>query len=756
MYLSLPMFTKKNSFLGLAIAVLITILLLLFPPKIIFDYDFESFFPQDDEELSYYLDFREKFGNDNDYLLIALGGEEIFEEDFLKKAKEINQAIQKLDLVESTVSLLDMEEPIIGPMGVRNRAVLDLDEDLQKQKEKILSSPQWSENLIDLSGEYLLIIVNNKQQISKEEGDELYAEIASILEESKISFVRSAGKIKAQGEFVSLLQDEFAFFLSISFLLIVVLLFIIFRTWWGVLLPLLILALGIIWTLAFSLFMGKPLDVMSVMQPTILSVIGLAALVHFFNHYLNMLREGKSKEDAIEESFSELSLAVFLTALTTSLGFMSLYLTTVPALKLFGLYTGVGVLLMFFAVISIAPGLLYIFAPLKVADSGKLAQRWRVGMRSAFLWVTRNKRVIAFCFVSVSLASGLALSGLKVNGYILDNLPRNHELVQEFEFFDQNFGGSKPLELSLNSGPDANNLLQREVLVEIEKLEDFVRNEFESAIILSPLALIKGINKAQNSGSENAYRLPSQGQLQRMKDFVPKALENAPLKVISDDYSEGRLSTRTADMGSLKSHDLKVKLKDFLKDEINSDLLKVRLTGTSNLIDISHESVTTQMARGLGLAFLIVAIVAGFLFRSWRISMVVLLPNIIPLLWMCGVIWLLGIELKLTTAIIFTVAFGIAVDDSIHFMSKMRLELAKGKPWLYALKRTYLETGKAIILTTVILVSGFSVLTLSQFGVTFYSGLLISLALVFALLADLLFLPLLLIPLNKVWNQKNH
>lgn len=750
------MFNKKNSFLSLIGAGLVTLLIVIFPPEVVFDYDFESFFPQEDEELSYYLEFREQFGNDNDYLLIALGGQEIFESGFLEEAQKINAQLQDLELVESTVSLLDLKEPIIGPFGVRNRQVLDLDGDLQRQKEKILSSPQWTENLIDQKGEYLLIILNNKQKISKEDGDVLYAEISSVLKESKIKEIKTAGKIKAQGEFVELLQEEFAFFLSISFVLIIVLLYAIFRSWWGVMIPLLILGAGIFWAMAFSLYLGKPLDVMSVMQPTILSVIGLAALVHFFNHYLNLLREGSEKDAAVNESFSELSIAVFLTALTTSLGFMSLYLTTVPSLKFFGLYTGLGVMFMFLAVLSIAPGLLYLFAPLKIANNEKLREYWRIGMRNAFLKVTSLKKPIVIVFILISIASTIALTDLRINGYILDNLPRNHELVQEFEFFDEYFGGSKPLELSLAVGEKAENLLDREVLMEVEKLENFVQENFQSAVVLSPLGLVKGIHKAQNSGNENAYRLPSPGQLARVMEFVPKAMDESPITLISEDYQKARLSTRTADMGSLKSNELKGKLDDFLKSKIDRDLLQVRLTGTSHLIDISHESVTEQMVRGLGVAFLIVAIVAGFLFRSWRISMVVLVPNIIPLLWMCGMIWLMGIELKLTTAIIFTVAFGIAVDDSIHFMSKLRIELAKGKSWLYALKRTYLETGKAIILTTVILASGFSVLTFSQFGVTFYSGLLISMALVFALLADLLLLPLMLIPLKRIWEKKNH
>lgn len=366
-------------------------------------------------------------------------------------------------------------------------------------------------------------------------------------------------------------------------------------------------------------------------------------------------------------------------------------------------------------------------------------------MRKAFIWTISSSKPFIGVFILVTLLSFLGLYRLNVNGYILDDLPENNTLIEEFRFFDREFGGSKPLEISLETGPKGNDLMQIEVLKEQEKLEVFVKKTFGTSAIVSPLALAKSLNKAVNGGNEKAYSIPSPGLMNSVESYLEKAMETMPVQVLSPDLKSGRISTRTNDMGSLESGRMKTKLLEFLENNINSDLLKVRITGTSHLIDISHESVTAQMAKGLGLAFVIVAVIVGLLFRSWKLAMVALVPNIIPLVWVCGIMYLFEIELKLTTAIIFTVAFGIAVDDTIHFMAKLNIELGKGKSWLYAIKRTYLETGKAIILTTFVLVLGFSILTLSGFGVTFYSGLLISTALVLALLADMILLPVLLV-----------
>jgi uncharacterized protein len=751
------MFKRKTSFLVFGLSLSLTLVIFLFPPTLKFDYDFESFFPQDDEELSFYHQFRTEFENDNDYLLIALGYQpDVLDSGFLENANQLRLEIKNMKGVEKVFSLLDLKEPIISPFGIRSQPILEWDDpaSLERTKRKLLQSKLWKNNLINEKGDYLLLIVHNKQRISKEEGDLLYRDILSSVLTSGLTDFYIAGKIKAQGEFVSLMQDEFSLFLGISAILIIILLFFIFQTWWGIIIPLIILAIGILWTIAFSLYLGKPLDIMSVMQPTILSVIGLAAIIHFFNHYLNFLRHGFDKEEAIEKSFTEMLPAVFLTCLTTSLGFISLYFTTVPTLKFFGLYTGIGVLLMFIAVILISPGLLYLVPAFRHKNELNNALKWRLGMRKAFSFVLSNRMSIPIIFLAISLLCLFGINQLHVNGYILDNLPREHKLVEEFRFFDRNFGGSKPLEFSLELGNKAESIFQIEVLRQLDKFEDFITETFEAGTILSPLTLVKKLNQAQNSGNEKAFIMPSQGQFIRLQAFLGEALDLSPSKIVTTDLKRGRLSTRVEDYGSLKGTRLKEQMEVFIEKEIDNDYLKIRMTGTSHLIDMSHEGVTVQMLKGLVFAFFLVAIITGFLFRSWRISLVVLIPNILPLIWMGGMMWAFGIDLKLTTAILFTVAFGIAVDDSIHFMSKLRLEISKGRTWLYALKRTFIDTGKAIILTTLILVSGFSVLIFSQFGVTYYSGLLISMALLFALAADLLLLPILLLPLGKIWDKK--
>lgn len=746
------MFSKPIAIALLGFGIFLSVLILIFPPTPAFDYDFEQFFPQDDPDLAFYQQFARDFESDNDYLLIALqnDGGALAELLFLEKTYAAKNEISNIPGVDTLLSILDLEIPVIGLFGISYSKVLDWS-DAERLNQTKSNLDQFKGSLLSSDGESLLFLLKNDPSLSKEQGDTLYQKIQEVFLKNEIIPKAIAGKIQTQGDFVSLMQSEFTLFLSASLVLILLTLVLIFRSWWGVIVPVLVLSLGILWAFSVILYSGKSLDIMSVMQPTIFLIVGLSALIHYFTHLIKKLRSGYSKEAAIHSTFEELTFAVGLTIFTTSVGFLSLYFTSIPALKAFGLWTGVGIVVIFFAVILLTPGLLYLFTLSKHREKAQVSIPILQGL---FSWILLKRKVVFITFFGITSLCILLGFQLKVNGYLLDNLPLDHPIQEDFAYFDQQFGGSNPLEIFLEAGDSAASLLDYKVLQEIEKLEIKLSETFGERQFISPLSLVKTLNQAQNQGSPAAFTFPSQGQYLRMQRYFDQILKLEGPQVISPDQGFGRISSRVADLGSLEMGKRRTDILDFVQKEINPDLLKVRWTGTAYLIERGHESVTRQMLQGLLVAFAVVGLVAGFLFRSWRLAFILLIPNIIPLVWMLGLMFLLGIEFKLTTSILFTVAFGIAVDDSIHFMSKLKTELDSGKNLLYAIKRTFLEAGRAIFLTTLILVAGFALLSFSQFGVTHFTGILISFTLVFAFLADLFLLPLLLFPLKKVWDKK--
>ncbi|WP_026952110.1 efflux RND transporter permease subunit [Algoriphagus mannitolivorans] len=744
------MFTRSGANILFGFAILCSILLLSLGPKLRFDYDFEQFFPDSDADLTFYREFSKTFGTDNDYLLLAF--EKRDEEglsDFLINLKTLQEDLESSAQVNTVLSVWDIQKPVIGLFGLRVIPALEVKE----------GAVNWNINPNDLKGTFSsktgdswLLLVKNRAGISKEEGDLLYQKIRGHIESSPLHLKAVAGKIQTQGDFVVLMQQEFGMFFALSLILMLGLLIAVFRTWWGVLIPVLVLGIGVLWAFALILGIGKSLALMSVMQPTIFLVVGLSALVHIFTHFQKKRKLGLAHEQAVRESFQELFVPVSLTVLTTALGFLSLYFTTIPALKDFGLTTGIGILAVFAAVLGFAPFLLY-----RLGKSTKTKYSFssaEIGMAPFFIWIVGNRRWIPWAFLSLSVFGIWAGNQIPVNGFLLDNLPEDHPIQQDFIFFDEEFGGSNPIEIYLKTGLNSSSLVEYEVLQQIETVEHKLQELFPKAEFISPITLVKALNQAQNQGSERAFTFPSQGQFLRMKSYLGRFIDRSGKEVLTLDRKEGRIGGRIPDLGTLEMERKRAEFFSFLENEVDQDLLQVRWTGTSYLIDQGHQTVTLQMARGLGVAFLLVGLIAGVLFRSWRISFILLIPNVVPLLWMLGVMYLLGVEFKLTTAILFTVAFGIAVDDSIHFMTRLRLEMSKGKSLFYALKRTFLETGKALIWTTVILVAGFSLFLFSRFGVTYYSGLLIGTSLIFALVADQILLPIMLMPMKKVWEKK--
>ncbi len=565
------MFQKSPAYFFLGIAGLISVLLLIFRPIPQFNYDFEQFFPQNDDDLEFYQAYRNKFENDNDYLLLAISNAngELLDSSFMAAALDLQLDIGKLDRVDTVISILNLQKPIIGVFGIRKVKILDWSDSktLASQQEVL---QQFRSELISEDGKSLLLWIKNEQNITKDNGDELYFKINQLTQESHLEIKAVAGKIQAQGDFVNLMQQEFGLFFGCSILLMLVMLALIFRTWWGVFIPFVILIIGVVWAFGLILYLGKALDVMSVMQPTIFLIVGLSSLIHFFNHLIKKLRAGEPKDKVIPEVFKSLLVPVWLTILTTSLGFFSLYFTSIPALKEFGLTTGLGILVMFVAVILIAPGMLFFF-PIKVSKM-LVSQKYSLNLSSLFLWLLRKRKTIAISFIILTLLSGVLGTQLKINGFLLDNLPEDHPIQRSFTYFDSQFGGSNPLEISLSSGSEASNLLDLEVLGEIDQLEQEVSRLFNGGQIISPLTVIKSLNQAQNQGNMQAFALPSKGQYQRMKRFLDPAFKETGSKILSEDLKTGRLSSRSSDLGTVEMSKKRALLKEFSDREIDPAL----------------------------------------------------------------------------------------------------------------------------------------------------------------------------------------
>lgn len=739
--------TRSKAIWTLFCLAILSVFFALQLPNLRFNYVFEDFFPVDDPELAIYQEFINEFNEDNDYLLIGLSPKEgVFDPDFLQRLTKLTEDLDNYPDIKSVQSLINARRPIITPTGLVTLPIVhpEAPERLSADSLFIINSPLLSGNLISDDAKSTALLIRHTKLIEQNQAQALLDFIEHATREFHSPQI--AGKIHAQRVFVTVMQEELLLFLSASFVFIVVFLAIAYRSFWLVFLPLVVVLLATIWILGLMSLFGKPLDILMVLLPTIMFVVGMSDVVHILTKYIEQLRMGVSKIAAIKVTFKEVGLATFLTSLTTAVGFFTLLTASIRPIRGFGIFTGIGVFLAFIVAFTLIPASLTLLKTPKVSKKIIHRSSWFGFLGNSFIYILRNAKTIIFVTIVLVVVALAGTSMIRINTYLIEDLPNDHPLKQSFGFFDKHFGGSRPFEMTAKVTGNTP-IYAPEVIQKIETLSEYLHDTYQVGNLISPATAVKSLNQAKEGGSAEAYKLPeSPSGWKQLNKYLSRALRSSQMEnYISDDQKTARISGRIQDIGSAISLQRTDSLRAFINENLDSDIVSFTVTGTSNLIDKNNEYLARNIFMGLGIAFAVVAFIAGMMFRSLRMVLITLIPNVIPLLIVAGIMGVAGITLKLSTSIVFAIAFGIAVDDTIHFISKFKIELLKGSSILYALKRTYLSTGKAIIVTTIILSGGFLTLLLSSFGGTFYTGLLISLTLLFAVVIDLTLLPVLIV-----------
>ena len=339
-------FTPRNARLALTVIALLSLGFGLALRNVRLDHDFERFFPTDDPELDRYLAFRERFGNDNDFLLIAAGhAPSVFHGDFLRRVDALAEDLRGLPDVVSVTSPTDLEDVRVTPAGVFRVPWLRLDSDtlLALDSARVWRDDRIRENFFSADGDALLVVMLTAPDLSKERSDGLLLATEAVLAGSGIDDLRVAGRIHGQYYYIQKMLRELVLFFTASVLLLAIFLAITFRAAWGVLVPIGVVALTVLWQVGLMTLMGQPITVLTMLLPTILFVVGMSDVVHIVERYIEALRLGRSRTMALAVSFREVGLATLLTSVTTAIGFGTLISSSIPPIREFGIFTAIGV-----------------------------------------------------------------------------------------------------------------------------------------------------------------------------------------------------------------------------------------------------------------------------------------------------------------------------------------------------------------------------------------------------------------------------
>jgi len=716
------------------------------------DYDYERFFPQGDEDVDFFKKFQSYFPQNDEVLYIALGPKQgpIWQDTFLVHAQELTEELQAFPHVDSVSSLLQLQLPKRTGISIRQIPVLKnySRKELLNARKTLAGEPILKQSLVSKNERFIGIFVMLDPQVQKSGApDSLYAAIEDKLKSSGLTYVIS-GIPGIRTQYIRKVGTELVVFTGLSILLILFFLWVSFRTWWGMVVPLAGVVFPVIWLIGLMGWLNVPLDITTALLPTILFIAGISDIVHITSHFLSAYRKGYGRRKALLITFKEMGTATFLANFASAVSLISLVLTEFEPLQQFGLFAAIGVMITYLIAFMILPGLLYYLPEkeLKKSVEKKLLKvNWERSMLSIAKFNQKNRWGILSVTTVIIIASIWGITLISTNVRLLDEVGEDDPIRKQVQFFEEQLVGVRNLEVAITpkSGHHASD---PNILKEIDAMERWIEKEPECEATFSLASVYRKANQIYHFGRKEYNELPKDSTLQQEIKLAAGS-QGAMSYLVTPDDRLTRITARMPDLGSEKMNEFANRLKFYIQHNRDTSLFEYRLTGTALLVEKNNAFLTSGLKTELGFSILIIVATLLLLFRNPRMLLAAVIPNLLPVIILLGIMGFAGISLKASTVIVISLCFGIAFDDTIHFLARMKIEIGKGALARLTIRqlltRTLVECGEGIVLTSAAMCCGFLLLIFSEFNGTFYVGLFSSLTLIIAVLSELFLHPVL-------------
>ena len=716
-------------------------------PNLKFSFRFEQFFPQGDEDLQFFQEFIKDFESDDNFLLVAIENEPtVFDTSFLKNFKALNEAYQDLPHVLKVQSLSNFSYPIKTPLGIMPIPALHLDdlEQLEKDKQRILSDERFVYNFINEKGTTLVSVLKTTEHLSIEHSFELIEALNKLLAKYDITNARFLGRAYFQQQLADMQKREVVVSTILGALLVGIILVLIFRKPIPVLVAFSSIGIGLVLFFGLLVLFDRELNAIAAFYPVLMLIVGTSDVIHIMTKYIDELKKGKDNEVAIKITIKEIGMATLLTSMTTAVGFLSLLTSRLLPIQDFGINSAMGVVLAFVCVILFTCSILSLIPKDKLIYEGNKHDWWEKKMLAVCEFTRVNAKGIMITTFAFLILSAIGINMVSTNYNVKNNLPRNSKITEDFEFFEREMAGFRPLEFAVTLKGE-NTIDDYEVIESLGNLEQYIRNIPAIKSVTSIADVYKSINQMYNTNRQDAYVMPADEEtFNKYQPLVKQLPNDLTAALVSKEGDKTRISTRIKDLGADVVSNIGIEIDDYVKANIDSDLMDIRRTGTGLIFDKNAIYIRENLTFGLGLGLLAISLLMGFLFKNYRMLFIALVPNLLPLIFAAALMGFTGIKLEAVISIVFALIFGIAVDDSIHFLSKYKMAFSRTKDKEEALRITFKETGKAICFTTIILFFGFMILLFSIHPPSVTIGVLIGITLISALISDLYILPVLI------------
>ncbi len=761
MWYQLGKFILKNRVGALVLLLVLTCVMGYYAIQVKLSYDFTRAVPVDNPKMLDYQAFLKKFGADGNTMVIGVQTDQYFKKDFFNGVATLGQELKKIPGVIGILSIpevvtlaIDSSTQKFGPLKVfhypyTNQQLLDTAKSVFESLrfyQTILYNPK--------TNAYLMGVSVNKDTINSKSRTRLINDISatvSAFEKSSNTTVHLSGMPYIRTVMANRIKSELNLFLLASLVLSALTLFLFFRSISATIMSLLVVGMGVIWSFGTIVLFGYKITLLTALIPILVVVIGVPNCIYFLNKYHTTYKELPDKEKALVNMVGRMGIVTLFCNIAAAIGFAVFAFTKSPLLQEFGIVAGINIMALFFISLLFIPSVLsYLPAPkpkhTKYLDN-PLLEKLLVKIER---WTFHHAKWVYGITAIITIIAIIGIFRIKSEGFIVDDLPKKDKLYTDLKWFETQFQGLMPLEILVDA-KKSRAALKMETMLDVEELSNYIATKPEAARPLSIVEALKFANQGFYYGDTASYVLPleipaSLSAALRSKEKGKSDFMKLIGQFLDSNQQSTRISVNMKDIGSVK---LPILIEDLQKKSaqiFDSTKYNVLFTGST----ITFLEGTSFIIRGLKesifWAFLLITLCMLYLFKSFRILLCSLIPNLVPLIVTAGVMGWVGIALKPSTVLVFSVALGIAIDVTIRFLINYKQELPHFNNQVApTLVQTIRHTGISIIYTSLVLIAGFIIFCWSDFGGTNALGWLTSLTLVVGTLTNLVLLPVLII-----------
>ena len=744
--------------------------------KVELSYEYTRATPTDNAKYQTYLQFQKKFGDDGNLLVIGVETDKLFSKDIFNDYLKLSRNLKSVKGVEQVLSIpdaiilnknIDTEKLKLDARPIF-RGPFDSQAGLDSAK-RVFENLLLYRNLFynPNSHAYLMAISVNKKIMNSSARTAVVSNILKLGNEFGKSHqiqMHYSGLPLIRTYMATKVATEMKWFLLGSVLLSALILFIFFRSFSNMIMSLVVVIIGVVFSLATMHFFGYKITLLNALIPPLIVVIGIPNCIYFLNKYHTSFRETGDKRKALHVMITKMGIVTLFCNIAAAIGFGVFALTKSAILKEFGIVAGINIMLLFIISIILIPATLSYLPDPKVGHMKYLTNRWLTTLLDWLeTWALHHKKPIFLITLIVLVISVAGTTRLRSEAFILDDLPKTDTVYADLKFFENNFKGVMPMEILIDT--KRKNGIRANMLGNFTKIDQLSSYIDSSPVMAHPLSIVEGLKFVRQAYYDNDslhYGLPNEFDLSFLAPYLtfkpdsnskPSAVMKLANSFVDSNKQTLRISVNMADVGTIRLPVILADVERRADQLFDTAHYHIHITGTTVTFLEGSAFIISGLKQSIIWAFILIAGCMLYLFRSIRILICSLLPNVIPLVITAGVMGWAGVPLKPSTVLVFSIALGIAIDITIRFLVNFKQDSNSESSTESTVIRTIHSTGISIVYTSLVLIAGFVIFCFSGFGGPQALGWLTSLTLVMATLTNLIFLPALLITISPKKNN---